>query len=672
MELSLTTPTLSLPVSKTPTLQVISALKTSTPTNPAPSTTTPQQVIPLIEESPPAATAVVVTEDSKPVNKNDEEQRLAKSEKDTISSETDIKVGSKTSSSHTSSEKTGSVIRFTRHRRNHSRGQSVSKVELPSDLEESLNMADSNNSSTDNETNHTSISPSPAVVEQSNIEEQSSTVSSNNVPSIHSPTAASARPHSVIGHIKSSMSFDATEDHTSKHPVIPIQNRGVSSAKEPVTRKISAPPIHLMNLFEPLPGKKLMPTVVAVDTDQPRPARPHSEYILPPATVSHQKSPVSGTLSSIPSIATTKSSAHETTPNVTTLSSTKHSSRPSISQCKSSSMEYSTEEDPTNKQPNDSHKSDTSYLSADTSSSSVESTHIIKMPSHPDLRPSSIKSPFKFIEDNSPIIRARSVTQLQSEESDSEELLYKRRSYSGGPREGVAGYSLPLTKDNAHFRGSLDKLRGPPPVVNFATTTTRLPLSHQNSPIKESLRRRISADPERERVHSAPGSRLRNIRPRSMFETGSAYNYGGAIDLSIATAADVLGQLFWASVSLLLSDYETEFSLALRLFDNVVSKLDLSSDVTYVRLEAIFTKTKWVGFPGIIKMLLKGLTLVSTTHMTHQLISKLCSHVNRQIFDPTGVAGLPLCIVALLPELVLHFESRTERSIETASNIAKV
>jgi hypothetical protein len=158
-----------------------------------------------------------------------------------------------------------------------------------------------------------------------------------------------------------------------------------------------------------------------------------------------------------------------------------------------------------------------------------------------------------------------------------------------------------------------------------------------------------------------------------MFETGTSwYNpHHGNIDSGVVAATDVLSQLFWTSLALMLSDYEMEFSLALRLFDKVTCHLDFNSDITYDRLNTIFVSAKWSNFPGVLKVLLKGLTLVSTTQTTRKLVSKLCSHVHRQLFDPTSSCGLPLSVIALLPELVLHFESPTADSMNIASDIAK-
>ena len=566
-------------------------------------------------------------------------------------------------------------VTFTHHhRRTHSRGHSVTKVELPLDLEKP-HPPDNNQPET--QTNpHANVTGEPDTLSENQASDR-----------IHSPPAAgamsSSRPQSAGSRIKASSSLDGEIDHkrsaTAVKPPSPSPQlpRAVASTKEGISRKSSAPPIRLMNLFEPLPGSSQKP--VTMETPTSIHTRPYSE-IIPSSFNFHTHKPAMSAVGTTPTIATTRNIIPETAPPLTSTPTTKDPSpvtmdtqKPEGEDKDAEGQEEEERGDPCNREDSLDHES------ADTSVSSIDSTNIIRVPSHPELRVHiSPLSKIPSYEESSPIMRARSVSQLQSEcEESGEEKHYKRRTYSGS-RETVPGYSAAiLTKDNPEIRGSLDKLREkgsstatPPPL-----SIPRLPISHQNSPIKterESIRRRISADPERERIHSAPVPRSRN-RPRSMIETGSFHHlHYGSIDLGLATSSDCLSQLFWTSVSLMLSDYEVEFSLALRLFGKVTSQLDFWADVTYTRLEAILLKTKWEKFPGVLSLLLKGLTLVSTTNSTRRLLSKLCPHSTRAVLDPSCFSGLPLSIMALLPELILHFDNPTDDCITTATNIAKV
>ena len=681
---------------------------------------------------------------------------------------------------------------FAHHRRNHSRGHSVTNLQdlhgpyTPDHTPKKDRARD-----VDGTPEH-AHAPDQQGEEPLPVAEQ---------PLPHSSPAASAGHHRnrrlrVSNSLDIDSEFDSKphppEGHTSHPP------RVVATTNEEGSRRISAPPIHLMNLFEPLPGSGVQKAHITVETvgnhAHQHHGRPYSEVFPNSISVlsSNRMNQISSSVSgSLPSIATAKvmapvimptvsSSAHtgvtptqlsivhsqgngsfqttptsfgltpgtsvsfQTTPTqvVSTLTTPTQGnamsqSTPTINEETSLDIPptqidqhyTSSEASPPDKEAmlliregdQDEGRKEVTLVplngeggggggggggGIDTSGSSVDSTNIIRVPSHPDLRINSHSPPKKSSHlylppDGSPIIRARSVSQLlqagEGEEGgEQEEKHYKRRSYSGS-RETVPGYSVLssspslLTKTPHQVRGSLDKLRekthhvssssqfpsaAPLTQVMTAPPTHHIPLpplSHQNSPTRENLRRRISADPERERAQSAGTSRTRN-RPRSMFETGSAHismtTMGG--DFSLMVASDLLSQLFWTSVSLMLSDYEIEFSLALRLFDRATSKLDFKSDFTFTRLDIIRIKSKWEGFPGVLRVLLKGLSLANTTHSTRRLISKICPYVRRGVFDPSGSSGLPLCIMSLLPELLQHFDDPMDELVNTASNIAEV
>ncbi|KAL7307325.1 hypothetical protein TKK_0000516 [Trichogramma kaykai] len=68
----------------------------------------------------------------------------------------------------------------------------------------------------------------------------------------------------------------------------------------------------------------------------------------------------------------------------------------------------------------------------------------------------------------------------------------------------------------------------------------------------------------------------------------------------------ILAQLFWLSVSLLESDYEHEFLLALRLLDRVLHRLPLDRPDARDKVEKLQQQLKWNTFPGVHALLLKG------------------------------------------------------------------
>ena len=71
--------------------------------------------------------------------------------------------------------------------------------------------------------------------------------------------------------------------------------------------------------------------------------------------------------------------------------------------------------------------------------------------------------------------------------------------------------------------------------------------------------------------------------------------------------------------------------MAQRLLSKVLDHLELSMNDTYERLEALLPKMKWTNFPGVQKLLLKGLTLESTSVPSRELLSR------SEIFSDTQI-----------------------------------
>ena len=62
--------------------------------------------------------------------------------------------------------------------------------------------------------------------------------------------------------------------------------------------------------------------------------------------------------------------------------------------------------------------------------------------------------------------------------------------------------------------------------------------------------------------------------------------------------------------------------MAQRLLCRVLDHLELSMNDTYERLEALLDKMKWSNFSGVQKLLLKGLTLDSTSEPSREILSR--------------------------------------------------
>lgn len=67
----------------------------------------------------------------------------------------------------------------------------------------------------------------------------------------------------------------------------------------------------------------------------------------------------------------------------------------------------------------------------------------------------------------------------------------------------------------------------------------------------------------------------------------------------------ILAQLFWLSVSLLESDYEHEFLLALKLLGRVLHRLPLDRPDARDKVEKLQQQLRWSSFPGVHALLLK-------------------------------------------------------------------
>ncbi|XP_071950730.1 protein furry homolog-like isoform X2 [Antedon mediterranea] len=141
---------------------------------------------------------------------------------------------------------------------------------------------------------------------------------------------------------------------------------------------------------------------------------------------------------------------------------------------------------------------------------------------------------------------------------------------------------------------------------------------------------------------------------------------------SMEDKLNLLVQLFWISVSLLESDYEYEFSLALKLIDKLLKHLPPDRPEIRSKMESVLGRLKWQNFPGLQSLLLKGFTSASTSEATLHLIAKLTVYCHLLVVDPTQAAGFPMNVIAVLPYLIQHFEQPDKFAMEIANNISRM
>uniref|UniRef100_A0A4W6ED00 Furry homolog, like n=1 Tax=Lates calcarifer TaxID=8187 RepID=A0A4W6ED00_LATCA len=167
------------------------------------------------------------------------------------------------------------------------------------------------------------------------------------------------------------------------------------------------------------------------------------------------------------------------------------------------------------------------------------------------------------------------------------------------------------------------------------------------------------------------GSHGNLARTRSLSSLGGGGGPGGDA-IPPVDPSNLMATVFWIAASLLESDYEFEYLLALRLLNKLLGQLPLDRADSRERLEKVQAKLKWYSFPGLLQLFLKGFTSASTQELTIHLLSKLISVSRHTLIDPSQVAGFPLNILCLLPHLIQHFDSPTPFCKETADKIAKV
>ncbi|CAH0545977.1 unnamed protein product [Brassicogethes aeneus] len=134
----------------------------------------------------------------------------------------------------------------------------------------------------------------------------------------------------------------------------------------------------------------------------------------------------------------------------------------------------------------------------------------------------------------------------------------------------------------------------------------------------------------------------------------------------------ILAQLFWLAVSLMESDYEHEFLLAVRLLTRVMHRLPLDRPDARDKVEKLQSQLRWNAFPGVHALLLKGCTHANIYEPVVALLSQFTPLLNFVVVDPSTSIAFPMNVIALLPYMLLNYEDANELCIRSAENIAQV
>ncbi|KAK1896942.1 Protein furry like [Dissostichus eleginoides] len=259
------------------------------------------------------------------------------------------------------------------------------------------------------------------------------------------------------------------------------------------------------------------------------------------------------------------------------------------------------------------------------------------------------------------------------------ELLLTLESGIDTLADTVKNYDLLIAL--AQTSAARDHLLGPKFAANRKSTgqlnlnSGGLFLHNRSNSLRASLMGEKKADRRRSNTLDV-ADRLANshgnlARTRSLSCLGGGGGPGGDA-LPPVDPSNLMATVFWIAASLLESDYEFEYLLALRLLNTLLGPLPLERADSRQRLENVQNKLKWYSFPGLLQLFLKGFTSASTQELTIHLLSKLISVSRHTLVDPSQAAGFPLNILCLLPHLIQHFDSPTAFCKETADKIAKV
>ncbi|XP_014783664.1 protein furry, partial [Octopus bimaculoides] len=134
----------------------------------------------------------------------------------------------------------------------------------------------------------------------------------------------------------------------------------------------------------------------------------------------------------------------------------------------------------------------------------------------------------------------------------------------------------------------------------------------------------------------------------------------------------IVTQMFWMAVSMLESDYDYEFHLAIKLLDKILKHLQPERPECREKLDKILQQIKWNNFPGVQILLLKGCTSHALAEPTWLLLSQLTLCINAPVMDPSGALGFPINVIALLPYLIHHYENPSSECREAADRISQM
>uniref|UniRef100_A0A914W2H8 Protein furry n=1 Tax=Plectus sambesii TaxID=2011161 RepID=A0A914W2H8_9BILA len=131
-----------------------------------------------------------------------------------------------------------------------------------------------------------------------------------------------------------------------------------------------------------------------------------------------------------------------------------------------------------------------------------------------------------------------------------------------------------------------------------------------------------------------------------------------------------MSQLFWIATSMLESDFEHEYLLALHLLDKMIDLPGFERNDCLERLDRMVKQLSWSLFPGLLPLLLKGTIFPAAYDLTISLLTKMLPLLGHNVVDAKG-DGFSFIVMAVLPNLVLHFDNPTKLCIAASEAITE-
>ncbi|XP_022655915.1 protein furry-like isoform X2 [Varroa destructor] len=222
-------------------------------------------------------------------------------------------------------------------------------------------------------------------------------------------------------------------------------------------------------------------------------------------------------------------------------------------------------------------------------------------------------------------------------------------------------------------QGSLQQKKaggGESPLPRLARTSNVTATSAEEEPRQAAQSTPLGAGQQQQSQTPAshPGQQLGRSRSALSLKVG-----GAGEEVTQEDRTNLLLQMFWIALSVLDSDYEHEFLLALRLLEKVLLKLPLKNTECIEKLDKIRSQMKWTNFPGVHNILLKGCTSPTAFDATITVLCLLTNHLDIAVVDCSqNSLGFPLHVMALLPYLLVNYEEPSQQCIRAAENIAQV